>query len=219
MRAITVRGLLAATFIATAAIAACSYSPSFESGTLMCGPGASCPENYHCMASYCYRDGEGGAGGASGGRGGGGGSGGGGGGTSGVAKFIGKWNFVSPAKRVRNCPPSVVNEMVALPVDADDFIDIAAGTAGSLAAYYYCDWNVDVNAAGTATVLRPGQSCSALDSSQVPPVTFTWTGESFTLTTSDGRTGTIDASIPYSYTSTAGTGTCTATFTGPVMKN
>jgi hypothetical protein len=108
---------------------------------------------------------------------------------------------------------------VPLPVDANDFITITAGTVSPLSAYYYCDWNLDLNAAGTATVLRPGQSCSEVDTSQIPPVTFTWTGESFTLATSDGRSGTIEASIPYAYTSTAGTGSCSATFTGPVMKN
>jgi hypothetical protein len=205
MRAATARGLLTATFVATAAIAACSYSPSFESGTLLCGPGASCPEGYHCMANYCYRDGEGGSGG------------GGGGGTGGSnnAKFIGRWNFATGAQRMRVCPG--VNETVPLPVDANDFITIMAGAVSPLAGYYYCDWNLDVS--GNATALRAGQSCTAVDTSQVPPVTFTWTGESFTLTTSNGTTGTIDASIPYSYTSTAGTGSCTATFTGPVMKN
>jgi hypothetical protein len=209
MRTVIARALFAATVAVSAAIAACSYAPNPESGTLMCGPASSCPENYHCMASYCYRDGEGGRGG--------GGSGGGGGGTSGVAKFIGRWNFVPPAQRVRVCPG--VNETVPLPVDANDFITITAGTVSPLSAYYYCDWNLDLNAAGTATVLRPGQSCSEVDTSQIPPVTFTWTGESFTLATSDGRSGTIQASIPYAYTSTAGTGSCTASFTGPVMKN
>jgi hypothetical protein len=217
MRPSTARGLLAATFAATAAIAACSYSPSFESGTLLCGPGASCPENYHCMANYCYRDGEvtgtAGSGGGSGGRGGAGGTGGG----DPKAKFIGRWNFVAPAQRVRVCPG--VNETVPLPVDADDFITIGAGSGGvALSAFYYCDWNLDLNAAGTATVIRAGQSCSDVDTS-IPPYTFTWTGQSFTLTTSDGRSGTIEASIPYSYTSTAATGSCSATFTGPVMKN
>ena len=82
------RALFAATLAVSAASAACSYAPNPESGTLMCGPASSCPENYHCMASYCYRDG-------------GGGSGGGGGTSGGVAKFIGRWNFVSPAKRMR----------------------------------------------------------------------------------------------------------------------
>ena len=203
------RALFAATVAVSAATATCSYAPSPESGTLMCGPASSCPENYHCMASYCYRDGEGGSGGGGGGMGG-------GGGSSGVAKFIGRWNFVSPAKRVRVCPG--VNETVDLPVDAADFITIDAGTVSPLSAYYYCDWNVDLNAAGTATVIRPGQTCSDVDTS-VPPYTFTWRGESFTLTTSNGTSGTIEASIPYSYTSTAGTGSCTATFSGPVMKN
>ena len=215
------RALFAATVAASAAIAACSYAPNPESGTLMCGPASSCPESYSCVNQYCWRDGDvsgaaGSGGTGSGGRGGSGGTGGGGGTSGGVAKFIGQWNFVAPAKRVRVCPG--VNETVNLPVDATDFITITAGSVSPLSAYYYCDWNVDLNAAGTATVIRPGQTCSDVDTS-VPPYTYTWRGESFTLTTSDGRSGTIEASIPYTYTSTAGTGSCTATFSGPVMKN
>jgi len=207
MHMVMARTLFAATIAISAAIAACSYAPNPESGTLMCGPASSCPESYHCMASYCYRDGEGGRGGSGAG---------GGGGTSAVAKFIGQWNFVSPAKRVTVC--AGVTETVNLPVDAADFITIDAGTVSPLEAFYYCPWNVDLNAAGTATVIRPGQTCSDVNTS-IPPYTFTWTGESFTLTTSDGRSGTIEASIPYSYTSTANAGSCTATFTGPVTKS
>jgi hypothetical protein len=214
MRPAIARALFAATIAATATIAACSYAPNPESGTLMCGPASSCPENYSCRASYCYRDGEvtgvAGSGGGAGGRGG-------AGGGDPRTKFIGRWDFASGAKRVRVCPG--VNETVDLPVDASDYITVMAGTTAPLIAFYYCDWNLDVNAAGTAAVIRAGQSCTAADTSVVPPVTYTWTGESFTLNSSDGVTGTIQASIPYTYTSTAGTGTCSVTFTGPVMKN
>jgi hypothetical protein len=211
------RALFAATVAATAAIAACSYEPNPESGKLMCGPSSSCPENYSCMNQYCWRDGD--TTGAAGSGGGGGGAGGRGGAGDASAKFIGRWNFVTPtAKRVTVCPAASVNQTDPLPVDATDYITITAGTTSPLVAHYYCFWNVDLNAAGTATVLRAGQSCMDTDTS-VPPFTYTWTGESFTLTTSDGVSGTIQASIPYVYTSTAGGGTCTATFSGPVMKN
>ena len=219
MRTGIARALFAATVAVCAATAACSYAPNPESGTLMCGPASSCPENYSCVDQYCWRDGDMSGRAGSGGSGGGGRGGSGGSGGASANKFIGRWNFVPPdAKRVRVCPG--VNETVPLPVDADDYITIEAGTVSPLAAFYYCDWNLDLNAAGTATVIRPGQTCSAIDTSQVPPVTFTWTGESFTLTTSNGTSGTIQASIPYTYTSTtAGTGACTATFSGPVIKN
>ena len=45
------------------------------------------------------------------------------------------------------------------------------------------------------------------------------TGEAFTLTPGAGNTGTLDASIPYTYTGYAGSGSCTMHFTGPVTKS
>ena len=37
----------------------------------------------------------------------------------------------------------------------------------------------------------------------------------FTLTTTNGTSGTLDAVLPYDYASTAGSGSCTMHFTGP----
>jgi hypothetical protein len=221
-RALFARFTLAAAV--AAGLAACGYSPNPQSGTLMCGPNASCPEGYSCRAQYCWRDsditGAGGSAGGpagTGGRGGSGGGPGGAGGTGGATsrtKFVGTWTFVAPAKRTRVCPG--VNESV----DWSDFFEVTNGTVGALAAFYYCDWHLDVNAAGTATSIRlsPSQTCTKPDPDD-PTITYTWVGESFTLTTTDGRTGTIDASLPYDYTTSAGSGHCTMRFTGPVTKN
>ena len=74
-----------------------------------------------------------------------------------------------------------------------------------------------MDAAGTTTVLRPGKTCSA-PSQDDPGITFTWRGETFTLTTTNGTSGTLEASIPYTYSGTA-TGSCTMHFTGPVTKS
>jgi hypothetical protein len=114
--------------------------------------------------------------------------------------------------RVRVCPG--VNETMPW----SDFFDVDPGTVSALATFYYCDWNLDVNAAGTSTSIRTGSSCSAPDPNDAT-ITYTWTGQSFTLTTTDGRTGTIDASLPYTYVTPAGSGSCTMRFTGPVTKS
>ena len=41
----------------------------------------------------------------------------------------------------------------------------------------------------------------------------------FTLSTSNGTSGTLAADIPFDYVSTAGTGSCTMHFTGTMTKN
>jgi hypothetical protein len=225
MRIAIAPALFAASVAAAATIAACSYAPNPESGTLMCGPNASCPENYACLNQYCWRDGDvtgvaGSAGGA-GGRGGAGaagrgGAGGGGvagaGGAASAAKFIGRWTFIAPATRTRVCGGVTDTEPWT------DFFDVEAGGVSVLATFYYCDWNLDLNTTGTSTSIRTGSSCSAPDPN-TPTTTFTWRGEAFTLTTTDGVTGTMDASLPYTYVTSAGQGSCTMRFTGPVRKN
>ena len=88
-----------------------------------------------------------------------------------------------------------------------------------LATHYYCDWNLDIAAGGTSTAIRPNMTCSLVDNSLTPPVTYTWHGMLFTLSTTNGLTGTLAADIPYDYSSTAGTGSCTMHFTGPMTKS
>jgi hypothetical protein len=41
----------------------------------------------------------------------------------------------------------------------------------------------------------------------------------FTLSTTNGQSGTLAADLPFDYASTAGTGSCTMHFTGTMTKN
>jgi hypothetical protein len=205
MRTLISRALLAASLTAVVATA-CGYDPNPESGTLHCGAQNSCPDGYSCTSGRCWRNGGGGSTGT-----------GGGGGSSGsLGKFIGSWTFTAASSmRVRVCTDGTNETMKPY----DDFFDVTAGGVSPLTTFFYCNWNLDVNASGTATTIRPGTSCSA-PSTEDPTTTFTWTGESFSLTTSDGRTGTLDASIPYTYVGTlSGSGSCTMRFTAPVTKS
>ena len=185
-------GMLGALAVMSFVIAtACGYSPNPASGELQCGPSNSCPDDYTCRSGRCWKDD--------------------GGGTS-VASFIGTWVFDGGAsKRTRQCTDGT-NETL---MPWDDFVTIEAGTTAALSIGYYCLWNADVN--GNATVLRAGQLCD--DAVMTPGTIFTYHGESFTLTTTNGSTGMLEASLPYDYVTTAGSGSCTMKFTGPVTKN
>jgi hypothetical protein len=48
---------------------------------------------------------------------------------------------------------------------------------------------------------------------------YTWHGQAFTLTTTNGRDGTLVADIPYDFVTATGSGTCTMHFTGTMRKN
>jgi hypothetical protein len=183
--------------------AACGYNPNPESGTLQCGPDNTCPQNYTCRSGLCWRDGAGGSTGT-----------GGTGGGDPPSHFIGVWvSDPSLAKRVRVCNDGT-NETLAW----DDYLDITAGGPALLRTNYYCDWDLDLNVGGTATVIRPGAMCTKPDMND-PSIMFTWHGESLTLTTTNGTSGTLDMSLPYEYTTTTGSGSCTLHFTGPMTKS
>ena len=198
---------------------ACGYDPNPESGALQCGSSNTCPQDYTCRSGRCWKDGGGGSGGQGGsggttGQGGQGGQGGSAGGAN-VANFVGTWVFnAASSKRTRVCTDGT-NEIL-MPWD-DSFI-VEAGAVAPLKIGYYCPvWNADVN--GTTTVIRPGQTCD--DLTMLPGTKFTFHGESFTLTTANGTSGMLEASLPYDYDTGAGlsTGSCTMKFTGPVTKN
>lgn len=204
--------------------AACGYDPNPASGTLQCGSSNTCPEGYSCRSGRCWKDDSGGAGsaGSSGsagttgtaGRGGSGGAGGTAGGPN-LDHFIGTWVFVgAQSKRTRQCTDNT-NETLT---PWNDSFTVEAGGAAALKIGYYCPtWNADVS--GSTTVIRPGQTCD--DLIMLPGTKFTFHGESFTLTTTDGSTGTLEASLPYEYGPATGAsaGSCTMKFTGPVTKN
>jgi hypothetical protein len=195
-------------------LAGCGYAPNPESGTLRCGPGASCPQGYSCADGLtCWKNGQSpGDGGLPS-------DGGpprdGAGGDAGAAdKFVGTWIFGATFTKVITCTDGSSSTTNL----AGDYVPVVAGTAAPLTADYFCLWNLDLVAAGTSTVIRSGTTCSKTDSTLSPPVTYTWHGQSFTLTTTDGHSGTLDAQLPYDYQSSASTGSCTEHFTGPVSK-
>jgi len=194
MRARIRGGALAALVLAVGAAAACGYDPNPESGALQCGPSNSCPDNYSCMSGRCFRNCEGGSGPA-------------------VNKFIGHWvSDPTLAKRVRVCNDGT-NETLAW----DDYLDIADGACGTLDTNYYCDWSMDVAAGGNATTIHPGAKCSQPDMND-PTIMYTWHGETLTLTTTNGTSGTLEMSLPYEYVTATGSGSCMMHFTGPMTK-
>ena len=206
------RGLLGALAAMSLVIAAaCGYGPNPESGALQCGSSNTCPEGYSCQSGRCWKDGAGGQSGSGGTMG----TAGTGGSGAGLDKFIGTWSFnAAVSKRVRQCNDGT-NETL---MPWDDFFPVSIGVTTPLSTNYYCPWNLDVNAGGTTTTIRAGQMCSLPDAAN-PGTTFTWHGESFTLSTTDGRTGQLEASLPYDYVTTSSTGSCTMKFTGTVTKN
>jgi hypothetical protein len=223
MRTFLSRGLLGLTMATLVLAAACGYDPNPESGTLKCGPMNSCPDNYSCMNGACWRNGAAGNGSGHGGTGGTGGSsakGGSGGSSMGGSggspsdKFIGTWNFdAANTTRVRVCTDGTNETMHPY---ADSFV-ITAATTAALSADFYCPWNLDLTMGGTTTMIRSGQSCSHPDPTDAT-VNFTWRADAFTLMTTNGTSGTADLSVPYSYTTSTGSGSCTMHFTGPVTK-
>jgi len=185
------RALVAALVLA----AGCSYSPNPESGTLMCSvDGDLCPEGYGCQAGFCYKDGEGP--------------------SNPRDKFLGHWTFGTPTPQVITCADgdNMNNDL------SGDFIDITTLGAAQLSAFYYCTWTLNVNAAGNATVIVPGMTCTAAEP-KVPGLSYTWRGETFTVTTNGGNTATLNASLPYDKV-VAGTPTipCTMTITSTMTK-
>lgn len=178
----------------------CGYSPSFDSGRLRCGPNDSCPEGYYCASDdRCWRDGE----------------------EPDPpdpdpqVRLAGTWNFIRPSTRTILCSDgSGGTEDWA----GRDFIPIEAGSGGTLEADFFCVWILDIAASGNATVIRPGQSCSDTDPNE-PDISYTWRGEAFTVTSTDGRTGTGQMSLPYDYRTPAGNGTCTMTYSVTLTKN
>jgi hypothetical protein len=175
----------------------CGYGPDFESGRLRCAAADdSCPEGYYCAGDgRCWRDGE-----VPGGS---------------RDRFVGDWSFIGPSTRTIQCSDgSGGTEDWA----GRDFVPIETGLGSSLEANFFCLWILDLNSAGNSTVIRPGQSCTDVDLSD-PTISYTWQGESFTITSTDGRTGTGQMSLPYSYRSPLANGSCTMTYSVTLTKD
>lgn len=192
MRPFISRGLLGAALSLVLAVA-CGYGPTFADGTLKCGSSNACPDGYSCRSGTCSKNG---------------------GSSVDVTKFVGRWAFVAAqTTRTRECTDGTKETTTPW----DDYFDVAAGSVAALSTEYYCTWNLDVNGGGTATAIRPGSMCSKPDPT-IPGTSYTWHGDSFTLTTTNGTSGMLEASLPYDYTTTLGSGSCTMKFTGPVTK-
>lgn len=189
MRTYLSRALLVAA-LSTLAASGCGYSPNPASGTLVCGPDNSCPEGYSCMGGTCWRPGE----------------------ATAATRLLGYWTFVSPSRRTIVCTDGTSFD------DAwSDYFVVEEGGSAALRAFYYCDIDLDVSAGGS-TILRQGRTCSA-DDTLDPTITYTWTPETFTLSTADGSSATLYASIPYSKQTLLGTYSCSMDFTGILTKS
>jgi hypothetical protein len=70
----------------------------------------------------------------------------------------------------------------------------------------------------TTATLIPGQTCMQTQTFNGDTFVYTWTGVSFTLSTSDGLNGTVTGHVngPFTETSVSppANGTCDGTFTG-----
>jgi hypothetical protein len=131
--------------------------------------------------------------------------------------FYGTWTFITPSTRKIVCDGGTTT-MTDDWGDIGEFFDITKAGSGGLRAYYYCDWDLNPSAGGNSTVIQPGQSCSGLDPTD-STISYTWHGETFALSSSDGHKGTIAASLPYDYVTLTGSGSCTMNFTGTLTKN
>jgi hypothetical protein len=218
-----------------AALVSC-YSPNPESGALFCADGGLCPEGYTCSQSKCWKgSGPAGTGGATGtggasGRGGSGGGGtgkggAGGSGSGGIAgstdaginpaalKFEGQWVFAAGSSVMVSCSDGSSSNIALV----GDTIPIVAGATADIIADYYCPWNLNVASNGTSTNIVPGQSCQVVSSTNT---LYTYFGDSFALSTSDGASATLNAKFSATYQDVGGaTGTCTLQTSGTLTKS
>jgi hypothetical protein len=181
---------LLAVALSTLAAGACGYDPNPPSGTLLCGPQDSCPQNYSCMGGTCWRPGE----------------------ATAATRLLGYWTFVAPSRRVIVCTDGTSFD------DAwSDYFVVEEGGSATLRAFYYCDLDLNIGASGS-TVLVQGPMCSA-DDTLDPTIRYTWTPQTFTLSTADGSSATLTASIPYIKETLLGTYSCSMDFTGTLTKS
>jgi hypothetical protein len=199
--------MIGALLAAVAWLTSCTYSPSPESGKLLCGPGFSCPKGYTCAnRQTCWKEGETPPPGD------------GGGGEAAIEvvtrpdvavaprlrPFVGTWNFVSGTVSTMCSDNS--RDTRAL---AGDFMDIDVSADSDLIASFYCDWHLNV-VAGSTVLSRPGQTCMTVSNG----TQFTWTVATFEFATSDGQNGTLNSRIGAAYNNNGMVGTCMLTIAG-----
>jgi hypothetical protein len=116
---------------AMAVAGGCSYAPKFESNTLSCGPGSTCPEGYLCGEGKCWTSHD-----------------------LSAHRFVGQWVFTAPSALSIACTDGTTNN---LPI-VGDMMAVLEGTDSDLLATYYCPWDLDV-AGVRATLAGGGQTC------------------------------------------------------------
>jgi hypothetical protein len=191
MRTCLSRALLVVALSIVAA-SGCGYDPNPPSGKLLCGPDESCPEGYTCFDHVsCWRPGD----------------------VTAATRLLGYWTFEAPpSRRVIAC-----TDGTSFDDPWTDYFVVEEGGSAALRAFYYCDLDLNISASGS-TVLVPGTSCNANDTLD-PTVRYTWTPQSFTLSSADGSRATLSASIPYIKETPLGTFSCTMDFTGTLTKS
>jgi len=174
----------------------CSYSPSFQSGTLQCSDTHTCPQGYYCLTAdnTCWKKGtapsDGGAGGTGGSRDGGSDAGPDAGNPR--SKFLGRWVYDSTSKLDETC-----TAMAAMTSSlANDYVDITAGTTSDLIGTYYCAWNLNLVAGDpTKAAIVAGQSCQTTSGGMA----ISMHGDAFDFASADGVTGTLSAQFTATY--------------------
>lgn len=206
---------------ALALTASACYSPNLPSGELRCGPSASCPDGYRCVApdETCWKNGESPSSDAGSGKDA-------GTFTPGPASFVGHWVYQAGSAENVVCSDGS-NKNTDL---ANDYVDVTLGGA-TLTATYFCPWIVTLDAKMTSTVISAGQSCSRDMTDPTTGVTHsTWHGTAFTMTTTSATMATLQATIGVNQiddptktgcgpTTTPCAGTCTIKITGTLDKS
>jgi len=194
-----VRLMIGAVLATLAWLSSCTYSPSPESGMLLCGARGACPKGYTCAdGRTCWKEGETPDGGT----------------VKDASSrpdapprlrpFVGTWDFVSGTVSTMCSDGSKDTRPLA-----GDFMDVDVSPDSDLIASFYCDWHLNV--VGSSTVLsRPAQTCMTTSAGTI----FTWTVATFEFATSDGQNGTLSSRIGAAYNNSGMLGTCMLTIAG-----
>jgi len=169
-------------------LAACTYSPKIDDGTLGCGPDGECPSGYSCRIGpgsvpRCYDDNGPGPGALDGG---------GGGGDGGIDavpiavlnRYLGDWAFGTDATVKTQCDDGF-SDTTSLSGSGD--MTVIKGPAGiaDLTSQWLCDIYLGLDANG-AHLRGSHPACTGVSSDQ--KTDFTWTAASFEFKTADGLT-------------------------------